>query len=539
VKELVDNNAQSQLSNCTWHNRFMIKEGKFENYSKYSFSTEYYQDCLSKDAVFKNADQYMPDKLYAIPQAVWDEFISKLANQEVVTALGLSQHRHLWQSYNEICQEEDPRVRNRLARAINTYHFLDGLISPDSNRKLADNQTTILSAFNVDIPHVSKNFYNKFAHSSLSDLLFFSSHLVVPKAMDEHNKTVNKQKMDEIVAALPCSKKSPHEFAEMISCGRKIDTIFCWSNGSSPIKANVFYQYRNRFSHFAQLPQIDDNLILDYVRELVSNLIYPEAIRRHAAGEGLMPYDLFNALREMFINYLTDKITLGNINALQERWHRNITVISANKPDELIQHEWHEFFHPIKINDVTFTCLTTSKTLKVEGEEMKHCVGGYAHQCLTGNYHIVKAQSEQGECATLEIKIDKEKSISQTVELKQIRRYRNKEPDNAIMLASQQLIEKIKSGLVSTNSRLGSITANNLKKDLPAIHNHYPYHFHDKNVQEKIYQAYKTTNTLPSFMMANSYVECLEKNPKLMELMNDLLQRHAVSTPASSGRRFA
>ena len=62
--------------------------------------------------------------------------------------------------------------------------------------------------------------------------------------------------------------------------------------------------------------------------------------------------------------------------------------------------EWIALTEPVTMpNGVTITPLTTPRRLRLQGEEQKHCVGGYAGQCLK-NVHVFDFRDESGAVST-------------------------------------------------------------------------------------------------------------------------------------------
>lgn len=326
-------------------------------------------------------------------------------------------------------------------------------------------------------------------------------------------------------------KKSPLQFAEMIKCFRHISYSSSVEFIEHGISSYYFYQSRKNFSLF----KCDISELNDYFNAFFKDLIYPEIVRQLLLMPQLqkIPSEQMKKMQVNDASDLIDKIISDIANefkkqfhlvmayskatllmSLQERWHRNITVIQANKPIEIYNgDEWHALFEDLTIDKVTFSCLTSSQQLHDEGNEMEHCVGGYAYACLSGHTHIIKIKTESGERATLELDMN-ENNIS----IKQNKGKRNKVVSREISNATNKFIELLNKNKNLLNPKCGAKIAKKQK----TAHWNYPYPFSDETIQEQIYQAYKNAKVLPPALEASNYKEMLEKH-KIIKFIQDRL----------------
>lgn len=195
--------------------------------------------------------------------------------------------------------------------------------------------------------------------------------------------------------------------------------------------------------------------VVDYSLVLLSRLI-----RKIAAEK--TNFDLEKNLPELKQAALkkTQEILISNLDH-QERidfakhWHKPFQQVQSQKLRNQYGESWPSLFGEKEIEipeqifgktGYKFVVRTTPEELKKEGENLKHCVGGYAGKCVKGESHIVSIVNQKGEStSTAEITIEGEKTIS----LVQHRSARNSPPNpdesSALSWLQQQVeTEKIK-----------------------------------------------------------------------------------------------
>lgn len=529
-------------------------------------------------------EKCMPDLLYAIPQETWNSFIEKLPRQDIVKALNLGEHRHLWDAYNYAASSK--HASHLRADALGKYHFLTSLVAkqnkyyPDGFHDRGwfwksdiveperEGSYGMLPSFEAQqhyvypmdinyrkvlgdidagkspaeiltyrLPYLTPLFLNKFSHCPLwSDVRSVGLNFILPRVTSE-GKTDN-QKLNEFIAALPSSKKNPLSFSYMINDSRKLNS----KELGSTVASNFFYSTRNNSGFFNNF---SNNHFTDYMDAIFADLVFPGLVRslQHLTDKEklsmgnpdkiLSPsynlYHLVKRLRREMSNILPESVKPIALISLEEKWHRNINVINASKPQPIYGYEWHVLFQDQMINGVMFSCLAKESQLRQEGKEMGHCVGGYARRCMYDNAHIIKVSASSGERSTIELYAD---NHDKNIRIAQHYGKNNSTPCNEITHATAELMDRLKSRKIRLNSSRG-IVANKIPDDRLVAHQWYPYSFYDKEVQEKIYQAWKDAKVLPPFFMADNYDAMLRKSravemilEKLPEILDEIDQAY-------------
>ena len=121
--------------------------------------------------------------------------------------------------------------------------------------------------------------------------------------------------------------------------------------------------------------------------------------------------------------------TWPSLLARTKDWHdRQYIERLARARDECGAHarEWTSALPETEIDGVTFTPLTSSYQLAVEGYEMHHCVGDYDRYCADGNARIFAVRDASGARYTLELIMQNSKP--KKVEVRQLEGYCNDVP---------------------------------------------------------------------------------------------------------------
>lgn len=497
----------------------ITKDGNIENSARSDFAS-YGID------TYNNEHFDAAKNLYAIPQLIWEAFIAELPDQDIVRRLNLSEHRHLWTAYSYVASASNEETRNYRIDACNRYHFYADQyhVSEDERyTKMVDNGAIAnrKSHSQTELPsYMTPLYLEKFSHCpSMKDLEYIGKKYITLKASN-NDDAINIDKKNEIIAALPSSKKEPEKFFEMLTADANIRAFYFMHDKS---RANVFYQARNNFGLFNQLiVKNSKTFINDYCRAIVAHLVFPEVMRRLMMSQAIDTSNesirfLTSDMLKLFTIPLTEHINFVKLNALQERWHRNITFINSKMPlSQLVTMEWYPLFPEQQINDVTFTCLTTRDQLLREGAALEHCVGGYGDRCLTGATHIIQVKTSSGERSTIELRVDGNKaSVIQNFG------NRNQKPCDEITNAANVLLSKINNNEIPLNESRGEIILPGMTT--LSVHEVYPYPLADEAIQEEIYQAYKNAKVLPSFMMADDYKSMVAKNENVIQgMLNEL-----------------
>ncbi len=488
----------------TWESKFHIdpKNGTIVRDKNTFLSSKYILGSRQSSLFIPwQEDKYFPDLLYGIPQITWNEFIARLPHPYIVAKLNLSVHRHVWKSYNFVATTEGETLRNRRLEALSTYHFL---YQPYMDSSRIDVGLSTLETLNK--LGYSAQLANKLAHCYSSHHALLLKHYVQTKATV---RELNKEKYDEIVAAMPSSQTAPVEFAKMLDDALAIDVTILQPEA----KANFFYHARNHFGHFRSV-KFSSHEFKDYINSIVRDLIFPDYLRSLESAAADSPRDQIaleereRTLKNQLQLMLTEMYTPKRLQELVSRWHRNISVIESKKPLEVVSPNWHALFERQTIDNISFECLTTAEALYQEGNELRHCVGGYRKDCRTGGTHIVRIQSLTGERSTLSITPEVENGKT-VFKIDQHYGIQNSDADALHVMAVDKLMQMLNKGEIKINKSMGAITRGDIKLSL--AHLFYPYDLKDPSVQEQIYQAYRKLKVLPPLLVAESYDEMLTK----------------------------
>lgn len=93
--------------------------------------------------------------------------------------------------------------------------------------------------------------------------------------------------------------------------------------------------------------------------------------------------------------------TWNSVSLRAQQWHVRICDPSAEVLSATAS--WGTLVPETRIGDMVATSLTTNEQLKIEGNEMLHCVGTYGHHCLRGDMQIFALRMLDGQRSTLSI----------------------------------------------------------------------------------------------------------------------------------------
>lgn len=565
----------------TWSSRFIIQNDMLEspNYEFGCFSSKFLNaveqetelDTLKSEITLEL--KYPPDLLYAIPQEIWDNFVDYLPDQAIANKLNLSKHRHLWPGYNYAVCADNLETKYLRADAFNKYHFLVSLLNIKKNtfdmysfnpngrfndmwRNFIDTgviaqgktiEHIILTNEQRFLPYLTPIYLKKFSHCpSWLELDRLGRTLILPKSYEpavQHHpirEDFDRVKLNEFIATLPSSKKDPEKFEKMIEDSHEILKHFKFATfDDSLIKSRIFYHERRHFGNLKKI-SVKEGFLQDYYAAIFTDLFFPEVVRQYfkLSEETLEEFhfneltgyqfdhlikDLLDTTKRLFVQFLTENLSIRQLISLQERWHRNMTVIESKKPlvPPTSIRKWHALFEPQCIGDVVFSCLTTEIDLKEEGLHMEHCVGGYATDCIMGNSHIISVKTPSGKRSTIQLDIPKNSEGNQ-VNIVQNRAERNKEPCHEIINATEIFLSRIRSHKIQLNPKRGGIGSSLPTYD--TVTKIYPYYLDDQKSQELIYKAYNDSKVLPSMLTEKNYQGMMEKIG--MELCLNLLNSY-------------
>lgn len=120
---------------------------------------------------------------------------------------------------------------------------------------------------------------------------------------------------------------------------------------------------------------------------------------------------------------LFNNLSVPTIFRASTRWHAQVgqmerLTCTYNEPTE-----WPALLPEMRApNGVIIRCLTNSQSLREEGEQMDHCVGGYSFRCTFKNSHILTLTAADGSWRTT---IELEDQRDETLKLRQHVSYQN------------------------------------------------------------------------------------------------------------------
>ncbi|MBA3537692.1 MAG: PcfJ domain-containing protein [Tatlockia sp.] len=486
-----------------WHNILIIDPKLNRLHLNYSYGHNY-GDSYHTYTIY-------PKKLYAIPQPVWEQFIGQLEDQKVVDLLNLKTHRHLWPGYNYSVKASSLECRYRAAEQINQHHFL--ISHPSVNEILNDSKPIFKPKEIKDNPALlNKTFIKKVAYCPTIDELILLAALISNYCkLDRKNDEPESKTESAIINWIPDSRTQIKEFRQAIITARVLKSVP--SKANEVISANLFFNSRKKWKNYSSdyLNAFSFRNLKDYLDALYNDLILRKVLVSSKSCPSLRIIE--ENLAKHFYLLLT-KVSLCQIEPLENRWHRNLAVIEAAKPPGNKSPSWQPLIENTCLNGFTIRVLTSEAALKAHGAEMQHCVGGYGPRCLEGLIDIIEVTDKKGNKSTLEI----ERVKGTHFLISQHKGYKNSPP----LWSHSQIAVKL---ITQLNNK--TIPVNNARLDEPAHYvSKYPYEIDDLATQEVIYQAYKKNKLLPTKLIAANYQAMVDKLG-LDKLIIEIKEEHA------------
>ena len=102
------------------------------------------------------------------------------------------------------------------------------------------------------------------------------------------------------------------------------------------------------------------------------------------------------------MGFPNSQCTWNSISLRAQEWHQPpIWYPSSEVPSETAT--WCTLLSETRVGEVIATPLTTNQQLRIEGNEMLHCVGTYGHHCIRGDMQIFALSMADGQRSTLSI----------------------------------------------------------------------------------------------------------------------------------------
>ncbi|MBX9827964.1 MAG: PcfJ domain-containing protein [Xanthobacteraceae bacterium] len=131
-----------------------------------------------------------------------------------------------------------------------------------------------------------------------------------------------------------------------------------------------------------------------------------------------------------------------------EAWHRRAASLSALRHEHSSERPgWPGLCAPWRSADGRYeiVALTSAGELVVEGNEMRHCVGGYYEICRRGDTQILSLRRDRQRSATVEIKIEGD-GVPPTLRVGQFQAICNTRPPDDLHEALRDFLRAVRSG---------------------------------------------------------------------------------------------
>lgn len=135
-------------------------------------------------------------------------------------------------------------------------------------------------------------------------------------------------------------------------------------------------------------------------------------------------------------------------------WHRRAASLSALRHEHMAERPgWSALCAPWRSRDGRYeiVALTSASDLVIEGNEMRHCVGGYYEVCRRGDTQILSLRRDGHRAATVEIAL--EGSIeAPTLKVGQFKAIRNTRPADDLHDALRDFLRDVRSQAHAMNA---------------------------------------------------------------------------------------
>lgn len=487
-----------------------------------------------------------PEQLYAIHSETWGHFLAKLGRPELVSALGLHKHRHLWRGYEFACAAPTPELAEMRAKIIGQYHFLlsvafmpfQSLIKIRSfatfplyifNASLADKES-VYAAIHEDLhngqfdatkmqalhPVFTPEFLEKIAHcTSFSEVDRLAWMMVNYADMPGSGQPAETRLM-EATERMPSSHDTPADFGCMMRLGGELFT-----SSSAHVAGGFLFNDKTSWSRdgkkingfFATGQRDAMSPIRGYINALYGDLVYrsiqlnfPEEIPEYS------PDYIYN-FPELFQALLADNQSILQMQRLQQRWRRNFMLLEALKP--AAENDcWEPLMNNCQINGFFVNVLTSGRSLRLHDAQMEYGVGGFSRLCLANVCNILQITDTRGRETIVSLGYSKAGGI---VVSQHFGAHACPPFPEHVQLA-KALVQGMNTGLVPVNwARCDAPPA-------PASHAIYPWSLEDDALQERVYEAWRGLKLLPPVLDAPNHAAMLAQCG-IMERLQESVER--------------
>lgn len=476
-----------------------------------------------------------PEKIFSVPQIIWEEFIHHLDNQEVVGLLNLKQHRHLWAAYQYAVSAPTASLMNSRANVIGEFHFLlsfalyqPTVITQQLPNHQKESRLPLVSVIKNDLEH------GKFDLKKMVKLHDCFSLLVVKKlrhctnildlslvaCMISSFAKISLEPMDlkrksGASSLLPSSCKEPQRFESALKLAKTLQKI-----SSRP--GLLFFNSQSQWANYQDKTTNLDSLGKHYLDALFHDLVLRQILlQAHRAYEGITS-GLLHTIKEHFESIFLQDTAINNFEIKCTYWQRNSHHLAALKPSRSTRQFWSPLVGRLEMKGITITPLASAETVLRHGQMMKHCVQETAFiDCCRGlNADILELMSEDGEISTLDIRPTYQGGY---YILQHVGVGGTTEPSERHVEVGRQFIQDLKEGHIQISK------ARQMEHDNIGVNIYqFDYELNDMNTQERIYQEYKSKKMLPHRLIFADYSKMLQvtglanKIDEIIKNINDL-----------------
>ncbi|MBA2709399.1 MAG: PcfJ domain-containing protein [Tatlockia sp.] len=505
------------------HHNYQIKLGEKK---REEFARNFDWNCT----IEQELDFLLPD-LYSIPQTVWQKFIINL-DSEIVAALNLKKHRHLWEAYNYVQTKINPIEKLKIAELIGNHHFLLSILKMDNtdllsilskNRRFTPNELftikTNLEKLKIKLnsgildyeliqtihPSFNPKFLHKVSHCvkfseviSLADMILHYSSSAPKYILSPFifSPVINSDLTIKATNWLFDSKKEPKQFAKNVALSKKLNDY-----------PGLFFGSRKKFDQYA-IDSLTSTKLSDYknyINSLFKDLVLPQIIHQ-CSGKQINLEKCIKRVQFGFEKMITESLSIDQMEKLSKRWHRNFSNIEPIKPVK--DKCWEPIINQQIINDITINAITSPECLREHGKEMLHCVGAYDDNCLKNETNILQFVDNNNLKSTLELGYLPHNQVT----LIQHEGYKKSEPPKNHIQTAKLLIKNINNGKITLNAK------RLIEEPKSSVFLNFDYN--DLDMRERIYQAYKINKILPAKLIALNHQELMNKT-SLVDLIEE------------------
>ena len=503
-----------------------------------------------------------PEKLYGIPQNIWDRFIQLLDDQPVVKALNLQYHRHLWLGYHYAMSAASPNVRMARAQLIGQYHFLlpiavsnfeaishdhsdeDETSWFDMKHRNEFNMTAIryikadLDQGKFDIKTVmtlhhgiTQVLVNKLCHCT-----HFLEFILLITLISNYSKfaleKVETDKQHTAINWLPSSSSQPIRFAKSLQMAKVSSRI-------STQSGLLFFNSRTQWPDFNRPESEKITLCRNYFNALFHDLILREVLVQADALSLLIEDDSLEKIKEKFEAQVIKRASISQCMYFSTRWKHNMHVMQAVKPMKNATPRWSPLIPDLVFNGMKVHALKSHAELVEIGQELENCLqlGQFRILCRNNGGNLLLLIDKKNTKSIIHLAHDRDYILN----IVQYKAYAHLDANFLHSQTGVQLVKALNAGEIQLSQKRKTEYLYDTENPL----SDFDYDITDLMTQEKVYQKYIETGLLPKSLIFATYQDMLmntgmrENIDKILTFVTEETSTLRYdSTLRSSQRRF-